>query len=306
MKHLTSLVSVNQLDHDMIFRLFRRASEMRVIVKHGGSQRLTGHIGAMLFYEPSTRTRFSFEAALKRLGGSVIGTESAGHFSSVTKGETLEDTVMIVAGYADLIVLRHPETGAAARAAAVCDVPIINAGDGTGEHPTQALLDAFTIYDKLGTLQNLTVTMVGDLKHGRTVHSLVRLLRPYNPRFLFVAPDSLQMPGEILAELAKANTRYEQTVDFERAIKTSDVLYMLRLQKERLVNSADADKAEAFTLNADRMKDAKAKMIVMHPLPRVKELDTDMDTDPRAAYFEQAQNGLYIRMALLELLLRCE
>ncbi len=307
MRRLQHLVSVSQLDQEMIRWLFARVEDMRVLANHHGAQRLAGYIAAMLFYEPSTRTRFSFEAAMHRLGGRVISTESAGLFSSATKGETLAYTIRIVSGYADVIVLRHKDTGSAEIAARSSRVPIINAGDGIGEHPTQALLDAFTIQDKLGTLEGQTVVMVGDLANGRTVHSLVRLLKPYHPKFVFVSPDILRMPGELLAELARAKIKFEETTDFKRGIKTADVLYMLRLQKERFTDPAVYDQTKGlYVLNKDRMQLAKHNMIVMHPMPRNEELPEEIDLDPRAAYFDQAKNGLFVRMALLDMLLRPE
>ncbi len=303
MKPLRHLVRVDQLDQEMVTHILKRAREMRIVAQHHGSQRLTGYVAAMLFYEPSTRTRLSFETAMHRLGGRVIGTENAGEFSSVTKGESLPDTIRVISGYADVIVLRHKETGSAEIAAQVGLRPIINAGDGTGEHPTQALLDVFTIHDKLGgSFGDLTIAMVGDLKHGRTVHSLVRLLLPHKPRFLFVSPNSLRLPRQLIAEVARVGARYEETTDFERAVREADALYMLRLQKERISDPAEREQ-DPYVLNRERMEIAKPRMIIMHPLPRNEEIAEEVDGDPRAAYFEQSDNGLFVRMALLELIL---
>lgn len=279
---------------------------MTTVSRNYGSQRLAGFIGAMLFYEPSTRTRLSFEAAMHRLGGRVIGTESAGHFSSVTKGETLEDTIRVISGYADVIVLRHNETGAAARAARVSTMPIINAGDGTGEHPTQALLDLFTIRSELPDLHEFNVVMVGDLKHGRTVHSLARLLRWYPVRLIFVAPESLRLPEEIRLELIEAGVNIFETPDLKSVLPHADVVYMTRVQKERFesLDAYDAIK-DCYRLDASMLATTKPTLKILHPLPRNQEIAIDVDLDlARAAYFRQANNGLFVRMALLEHLLR--
>lgn len=304
MAPLKHLVRVDQLDSDMIIKLFKRVEDMRIVAQHHGSQRLAGYIVASIFYEASTRTRLSFEAAAHRLGARVIGTEDAKQFSSVTKGETLEDTIRIISGLCDLIVLRHNEVGAAEKAARVSRVPIINGGDGVGEHPTQALLDAYTIQNRLGTLSGLTVAMVGDLLNGRTVHSLVRLLAPFGTKFLFVSPETLKMPGEILAELARDGVEFEETTDFQRAICEADVLYMLRLQKERFDDPELYEREKGrYILNAQGMRSAKHRMIVMHPFPRNDEIAIEVDADPRAAYFDEADNGLFVRMALLDMIL---
>jgi aspartate carbamoyltransferase catalytic subunit len=268
-------------------------------------RRLGGLIMATLFYEPSTRTRLSFESAMLRLGGAVIGTEAAREFSSVIKGETLEDTIRMVSAYADVIVLRHDEAGAAARAAAVADVPIVNAGDGPGEHPTQALLDLYTIDNELGRVEGLHVALCGDLRYGRTARSLALLLSLYpGVRITFVAPDVVQMGPDILALMAAREVPYTVTDSLLDTVHDVDVLYQTRIQKERFSDPSEYDRARGETrIDLAVMSRLPAGAIVMHPLPRVDEIDPAVDADPRAAYFRQARNGVVIRMALLEMLL---
>jgi len=256
-----------------------------------------------LFYEPSTRTSSSFTAAMERQGGSVIPISEV-KYSSVSKGESLPDTVRTLECYADVIVLRHPEIGAAAIAAKYARKPVINAGDGAGEHPTQALLDAFTILEELGTLEGLTVTMLGDLKYGRTVHSLSRLLAMFNAKLNYVSPEILRMPAEIVAELKEKNVSQTEHSSLEKVLPETDVLYVTRVQKERFEDVAVYESVKgAFVIDPEIMKPAKQKMIVMHPLPRVGEISVDFDDDPRAAYFRQMEYGLYVRMALLAMVL---
>ncbi|XP_024870191.1 CAD protein [Temnothorax curvispinosus] len=263
---------------------------------------LKGKIMASIFYEVSTRTSCSFAAAMERLGGRVIYMD--GSTSSVKKGETLEDSVTVMAGYADVIVLRHSAPGAAARVAQHCRKPILNAGDGTGEHPTQALLDIFTIRDEFGTVNGLTITMVGDLKHGRTVHSLARLLTLYNVELRYVSPPGLEMPSHVSKYIAERGIQQEKFVTLEEALPDTDVLYMTRIQKERFATQEQYDKmCGLFIVTPQLMSRAKRKMAVMHPLPRVFEISKEFDTDPRAAYFRQAENGVYVRMALLAMVL---
>lgn len=300
----THIISIREFDKDRISRLFSRVREMRGIVRRGRCSILDNRISASLFYEPSTRTRLSFESAMLRLGGEVIGTESAGHFSSVTKGETLEDTVRIMGGYSDVIVLRHPERGSAARAATVSSVPIINAGDGDGEHPTQALLDLFTILERFPDKSDLTVVFVGDLKYGRTVHSLARLLGLYRIRIRFVSPEVLSLPSVHRDELVGMGSDLREDRSLMHVIEEADVLYMTRVQKERLAGEQGVQTdGRDYALSHDLVGRMKDTTIVMHPLPRNAELPTWFDVDPRAAYFQEAQNGLYVRMALLEELL---
>jgi aspartate carbamoyltransferase len=297
------IISVKQFNREDLEYIFAVAHEMRTMVERVGTfDLLKGKILANLFYEPSTRTSSSFTAAMERLGGSVIPINEV-KYSSVSKGESLPDTVRTLECYADVIVLRHPETGSAAIAAKAAHKPVINAGDGVGEHPTQALLDAFTIREELGHLDGLSITMLGDLKYGRTVHSLSRLLSMYKVRFSYVSPDILKMPADVVEELnAKKMEQSEAVLD--DALPQTDVLYVTRVQKERFEDPAVYEKVKsAYVIDAATMKAAKQRMIVMHPLPRVTEISMDFDEDPRAAYFRQMEYGLYVRMALLAMVL---
>jgi aspartate carbamoyltransferase len=298
------IVTVKQFNREDLEYIFAVAHEMRTMVERVGTfDLLKGKILANLFYEPSTRTSSSFIAAMERLGGSVISINEV-KFSSVMKGESLSDTVRTLECYADVIVLRHPETGSAAIAAKAARKPVINAGDGAGEHPTQALLDAFTIREELGHLDGLTVTMLGDLKYGRTVHSLARLLSLYKVKLNYVSPDILRMPAEVVDELKAKKMDQVEYTDLNKALPGTDVLYVTRVQKERFEDPADYDKVkDAYVIDPQIMKSAKERMIVMHPLPRVNEISMDLDDDPRAAYFRQMEYGLYVRMALLALVL---
>jgi aspartate carbamoyltransferase catalytic subunit len=260
---------------------------------------------ATLFYEPSTRTRLSFESAMLRLGGAVIGTEAAHAFSSAIKGETLEDTVRMVSTYADLIVLRHDQAGAAARAASVASVPVVNAGDGPGEHPTQALLDLYTIERELGHVEGVRVAFCGDLRYGRTARSLALLLALYpRVRLAFVAPPVIQVGGDILARLEARGVECRLAEQLTDVLDDVDVVYQTRVQKERFTDPLEYEQARtAIRIDGAIMRQLPAKAIVMHPLPRVDEIAPEVDADPRAAYFRQAANGVAIRMALLEMLL---
>lgn len=298
------IISVKQFNRSDLDYIFAVAHEMREMVSRVGSfDLLKGKILANLFYEPSTRTSSSFTSAMERLGGSVIPINEV-RYSSVSKGESLPDTVRTLECYADVIVLRHPEIGSATLAAQYAYKPIINAGDGVGEHPTQALLDLFTISEELGKMDGLTVTMLGDLKYGRTVHSLARLLSLYNAKLNYVAPDILRMPEEIIAELNEKGLPQKEEKNLEKILPETDVLYVTRVQKERF---ADQDVYEsvkqAYVITPETMSCAKERMIVMHPLPRVNEISMDVDQDPRAAYFRQMEYGLYVRMALLAMVL---
>jgi aspartate carbamoyltransferase catalytic subunit len=293
-----------QFSRALLDEIFDRADAMRADPRRVAS-RLQGRIMAALFYEPSTRTRLSFESAMLRLGGRTIGTENAHEFSSAAKGETLEDTVRIIAGYSDVIVLRHNEEGAAARAAAVSDVPVINAGDGKGQHPTQALLDLYTIKDELGRVDGVRVAMVGDLANGRTARSLAYLLSKYKDVELwFVAPPEVRMGRDIKDHLDEHQVRWRETRDLDEVLPQVDVVYQTRIQKERF---ADEESYRAvrgiYVVDQDTMGRLSPYAIVMHPLPRVDEIDPAIDSDPRAAYFRQARNGVQIRMALLDMVL---
>lgn len=294
------ILSVKQFDRPLLQYVMGVADEMRALVRRfGKANLLEGKILANLFYEPSTRTSSSFQAAMLRLGGRVIAINEV-VYSSVTKGESLPDTVRTLESYCDVIVLRHPETGSAALAAKYARKPVINAGDGIGEHPTQALLDLYTIADELKRLDGLKVAMLGDLKYGRTVHSLSRLLSKYDTEFYFVSPDILRMPDYILKELDESGHRYYECSDVNEVISEVDVLYVTRVQRERFEDPAEYERVKGcYVVDPDLMRKAKANMIVMHPLPRVGEIDMRVDDDPRAAYFRQMENGMYIRMALL-------
>jgi len=300
------IISVKQFGRDDLEYVFGVAHEMRGMVERVGTfDLLKGKILANLFYEPSTRTSSSFTAAMERLGGSVIPINEV-KYSSVTKGESLTDTIRTLECYADVIVLRHPETGSAAIAAKAARKPVINAGDGIGEHPTQALLDTFTIFEELGAgqIDGMTVTMLGDLKYGRTVHSLARLLSLFKVKINYVSPEILRMPKEVMDEVAGKSIPQAEFSSLEKVLPETDVLYVTRVQKERFEDPADYEKVKgAYVIDPAIMKAAKQDMIVMHPLPRVGEIGVDFDDDPRAAYFRQMEYGLYVRMALLAMVL---
>src|SRR5438876_1679569 len=293
-RHLTG---PQNLDAPLIARLLERAAGFE-----GGSgdpDRLQRRLLATIFYEPSTRTRLSFEAAMLRLGGQVISAESAGTTSSAAKGESLEDAIRVVGGYADAIVLRHPEVGAARRAARVAQVPVINAGDGAGHHPTQALLDLYTIKKEIGRLDRLRVGLVGDLRNGRTARSLAILLSRFpGNELLMISPPELRIGTDVLDQLTGA--RVDQTDDFRSAMEGLDVLYQTRIQAERFASPDEYERYRGvYVVSVDLMHRLPERAILMHPLPRVGEIDPLVDADPRAAYFRQARNGLWIRMAVL-------
>jgi aspartate carbamoyltransferase len=298
------ILSVKQFSRSDLEYIFGVAHEMREMVARVGTfDLLKGKILANVFYEPSTRTSSSFTSAMERLGGSVIPINEV-RYSSVSKGESLPDTVRTLDCYADVIVLRHPEIGSSAMAAKYARKPIINAGDGVGEHPTQALLDLFTIVEELDVVDELTVTMLGDLKYGRTVHSLARLLSLFNVKINYVSPEILRMPQEIIQELDEKGIKQAEYFTLDEALPESDVLYVTRVQKERFENQADYDSVkDAFVITPDTMLQAKERMVLMHPLPRVGEISMDVDEDPRAAYFRQMEFGMYVRMALLAMVL---
>ncbi len=298
------VLSVGQFSRDDLEYIFGVAEAMRNMVAHIGTfDLLKGKILANLFYEPSTRTSSSFAAAMERLGGSVIQINEV-KYSSVAKGESLPDTIRTLESYADVIVLRHPETGSAAIAAQYGRKPIINAGDGAGEHPTQALLDLFTIREELGTIDGLTITMLGDLRYGRTVHSLAKLLTLFDVRVNYVAPEILRMPAALVEQLEAKGMRQAQYDALEPVMAETDVLYVTRVQKERFEDLNDYESVkDAFVITPETMTQFRPKMAVMHPLPRVGEISPEVDDDPRAAYFRQMEYGLYVRMALLAMVL---
>jgi aspartate carbamoyltransferase catalytic subunit len=268
-------------------------------------QVLAGKIVACLFFEPSTRTRLSFETAVLRLGGSLVDMENGSVSSSAVKGETIEDTTRMVANLADLIVVRHPKDGAAEQAAKVSSVPIINAGDGGNQHPTQALLDLYTIKKEKGRLDNLNIAMVGDLLYGRTIHSTLTLLANFlGIKFYFVAPARLALPQKYKDLLKEKNINFEETDDFQTVLDKADVVYMTRVQKERFESHEEYEKLkDAYILDAKMLARMKTDVAILHALPRVNEVAVDVDADPRAAYFRQAKNGLFVRMALLRMFL---
>jgi len=300
------IISVKQFSRADLEYVFGVAHEMHGMVDRVGTfDLLKGKILANLFYEPSTRTSSSFTAAMERLGGSVIPINEV-KYSSVAKGESLPDTIRTLECYADVIVLRHPETGSAAIAAQAAKKPVINAGDGVGEHPTQALLDTFTIFEEIGVgeIDGMTVTMLGDLKYGRTVHSLARLLSLYKVKLNYVSPEILRMPKEVMEEVAAKGIPQAEFDSLEKVLPETDVLYVTRVQKERFEDPAAYESVRgSFVVNPEIMRAAKKEMIVMHPLPRVGEISPDFDDDPRAAYFRQMEYGLYVRMALLAMVL---
>jgi aspartate carbamoyltransferase len=298
------IIAVNQFDRESLTYIFDVAHEMEVMVERiGAFDLLKGKILANLFYEPSTRTSSSFTAAMERLGGSVIPINEV-KYSSVSKGESLPDTVRSLECYADVLVLRHPEKGASALAAQYARKPIINAGDGTGEHPTQALLDLFTIIEELGHVDGLTITMIGDLKYGRTVHSLSRLLSLYDVKLNYVAPEVVAMPEDIFNEIDHKGIPQAEYNDLDNCLAGTDVLYVTRIQKERFKSLADYELAkDGYIITPETLEGAKKNMIIMHPLPRVGEISMEVDDDPRAAYFRQMEYGVYVRMALLAMVL---
>lgn len=294
------ILSVRQFNREQLAFLFALAEEMRLLVsRFGTSDLLKGKFLANLFYEPSTRTAASFMTAMLRLGGNVLPIHEI-NSSSVVKGESLADTVRILEQYCDLIVLRHPQVGAAQAAADAASKPVINAGDGVGEHPTQALLDLYTIEKELGKIDGLSVVMIGDMKNGRTVHSLSRLLSLFKVRLTFVSPLSLSMPGEVMEELRLKKVPVTEKEALDGVIKKADILYVTRVQKERFIDQKLYEKVkDYYVVTPKLLRQAKKKMRVMHPLPRVMEIVPEVDKDPRAAYFRQAGNGLFLRMALL-------
>ncbi len=298
------ILSVDQFDREDLETIFAVAHEMYGMVERIGTfDLLKGKVLTNLFYEPSTRTSSSFIAAIERLGGSVVQINNV-TYSSVSKGESLQDTVKTMESYTDAIVLRHPEQGSAAIAANAASKPVINAGDGAGEHPTQALLDAYTIREEMGRIDGLTITMLGDLKYGRTVHSLAKLLTLFDVKINYVAPEILQMPELLVKEVDAVGIEQHETTDLDEVLADTDVLYVTRIQKERFEDPSEYELVKnSYVITAETMRSAKEDMIVMHPLPRVGEIATEVDDDPRAAYFRQMEYGMYVRMALLSLVL---
>lgn len=295
-----SLISIRDFSKDEILHILDVAKEFE---KNHEQNFLAGKVIACLFFEPSTRTKLSFEAAVNRLGARVIGFPDSRN-TSVTKGETLEDTIKIVSNYVDMIVMRHPVEGAAAIAAGVSPVPVVNAGDGSNQHPTQTLLDMYTIQQTQGRLDGLTINMVGDLKYGRTVHSLSEAMSDFSPRYVFTAPEELKMPSKYLRFLEEKGIPYEETDSLEKHLNDCDILYMTRVQQERFPSKEDYDRVkDTYELTASMLGNVKPNMKILHPLPRITEIATDVDDTPYAYYFQQARNGMYVRMAVISYLL---
>jgi len=291
-----SLVSIDDYTKEEYLEILRVAAEFE---KQPVQNILEGKVIATLFFEPSTRTRLSFESAVNRLGGRIIGFTDAAS-SSVKKGESLKDTILTVSNYSDLIIMRHPLEGSARYASEVSPVPVINAGDGANQHPTQCLLDLYSIQKTQGTLENLKISLVGDLKYGRTVHSLLMAMSNFNPTFNFIAPDELKMPDEYKIFLDKKGIKYTEYSDLAENIKDSDIVYMTRVQRERFADPLEYEKVKnVYILKNHMLEGTKENLKILHPLPRVNEIDTDVDTNEKAYYFPQALNGVFTRQAIM-------
>lgn len=294
---MKNLISIEQCSREDILRILERATLFEWCRNRA---LMEGMVAATLFFEPSTRTRLSFETAVLRLGGRVIGFSDVGT-SSTSKGESLQDTIKIVSNYADVIVMRHFLEGAALYASEVTECPIVNAGDGAHQHPSQTLLDLYSIRKTQGRLEDLTVVMVGDLRFGRTIHSLIQGLSSFRPHFIFVAPEELALPDEYIRYCQTHRLSYECTCDFTpEVIAQADILYMTRVQRERFTDPEEYERVkDVYILNRSMLEKAKENLKILHPLPRVHEISTDVDSHPAAYYFQQAQNGLYVRQSIL-------
>ena len=298
-----SLISIGDFTKEEILHVLETAKEFE---QNRVQNFLEGKVIASLFFEPSTRTRLSFETAINRLGAKVIGFSDASN-TSQSKGETLKDTIKMVSNYVDMIVMRHPLEGSSRYASEEASVPVVNAGDGANQHPSQTLLDLYSILQTQGTLEGLTINMVGDLKYGRTTHSLLQAMSHFNPKFIFTAPEELKMPKEYKEFLDEKGIEYIETTSLDDYLNDCDILYMTRVQQERFFNEEDYIRLKDFyILNKVKMDMAKEDMLVLHPLPRVNEIAVEVDEDPRAVYFKQAQYGVYVRMALILTLLGIE
>jgi aspartate carbamoyltransferase catalytic subunit len=297
---MKSLVSIHDFSKEEMLYVLQRAAEFE---KNPYQTLLAGKVVASIFFEPSTRTRLSFETAVTRLGARVVGFSDAKN-TSISKGETLKDTIKMVANYVDLIVMRHPLEGSARYAAEVANVPVINAGDGANQHPSQTLLDLYSIQKTQGRLDDIRITMIGDLKYGRTVHSLLQALSLFDTRFKFIAPPELQMPHEYKTCLRQKGLPFEEHTDLNNNIDDADILYMTRVQQERFQDPIEYEKVKnSYSLKKSMLAKAKPTMKILHPLPRVNEIDASVDDTPHAYYFEQARNGMFTRMAIIAYLL---
>ena len=295
-----SLISIRDFTKEEILHVLETAKEFE---QNKEQKFLEGKVIASLFFEPSTRTRLSFETAINRLGAKVIGFSDATN-TSQSKGETLKDTIKMVSNYVDMIVMRHPLEGSSRYASEVADVPVVNAGDGANQHPSQTLLDLYSILQTQGTLEGLTINMVGDLKYGRTTHSLIQAMSHFNPKFIFTSPDELKMPKEYKGFLDRRNIEYIETDSLDAHLNECDILYMTRVQRERFTDLMEYERVkDVYTLNASMLGSVRDNMKILHPLPRVTEIDQDVDETPYAYYFKQAENGLYVRMAIISYLL---
>lgn len=299
-----SLVNIDDYSREDILRIIATAYKFK---QHPNRRTLKGKVCGTLFFEPSTRTRLSFETAINRLEGRIVGFSDTAT-SSATKGESLKDTIMMVSNYTDIIIMRHHLEGSARYASEVSPVPIINAGDGSNQHPTQTMLDIFSIHETQQTLENLTITIVGDLKYGRAVHSLIEGLSHFNPTFNFVAPEEMKLPEKHKAFCEKRSIKYREFTSFSpESIDSADILYMTRVQRERFTDLMEYEKVKnVYTLRNDMLANSRPNLKVLHPLPRVKEIDQDVDSNPKAYYFEQARNGVYTRQAVMCDLLNIE
>ncbi len=295
-----SLISITDFSKDDYLKILDTAAGFE---KKSYQDLLKGKVIATLFFEPSTRTRLSFESAINRIGGKVIGFSDS-ITSSVTKGETLYDTIRVVSNYAELIVMRHPLEGSARYASELTKIPVINAGDGANQHPTQTLLDLYSIQKTQGKLKDLNIFMVGDLKYGRTVHSLLMALSEFNATFYFISPDELRMPEEYKILLNNIGLKYHESRELNGNIKNADIIYMTRVQKERFSDPIEYEKTKnAYVLKDEMLVGTRDNMKVLHPLPRVNEINTDVDANPKAYYFQQTENGVYVRQAIISLIL---
>ena len=295
-----SLISIGDFTKEEILHVLETAKEFE---QNKEQNFLEGKVIASLFFEPSTRTRLSFETAINRLGAKVIGFSDATN-TSQSKGETLKDTIKMVNNYVDMIVMRHPLEGSSRYASEVADVPVVNAGDGANQHPSQTLLDLYSILQTQGTLEGLTINMVGDLKYGRTTHSLLQAMSHFNTKFIFTAPEELKMPKEYKQFLDSKSIEYIETTSIDEYLNDCDILYMTRVQQERFTDPMEYERVkDVYTLSAGMLTDVKQNMKILHPLPRVTEITQDVDETPYAYYFKQAENGLYVRMAIISYLL---